>query len=222
MKSHAISIYIIIFFSMILSTFFSYKSVQISIPYERNFVVLNLESEPLNVTAGDKAYELQMFDVAKFSKTTKVEDTDFRINQNDKTLIQRSISRDVIGDTLEIIILADAEFCFFQADVTDFYYSTNFNAVKGLVSLTNTENNSYKRILSNTALYVYPGNASKDNLPEFILDDRIVIGIYPIECNLINNSGVLLETIKFYQNYNSETLRENFQRRQNEIENLTL
>lgn len=163
---------------------YSFSRTIFQIENMHTLVVYNLKNE--KVTANDTT--LLLYDSAEFvgkpiSKVT-VGDEDFVIESvSGKSLI-------------DIKVVSDMNYCFFTADVTEYYQGVNGPKI---ISTYDGENN-YLTLEVNLSKnkYLYPG---KYNLElsgvEFI--EKNLIGIYPVECATKNDTQALEDLVETYR-----------------------
>jgi hypothetical protein len=125
----------------------------------------------------------------------------FRISDfNNNEIFNKTIPNNS-KQTLDIIVYAKNRKCFFSADVTAFYYNIVHDTLINQKVLDDKGSYSISVELElDKYIYLYPGKYSLDNLPNILLDKKI-LGIYPIECNRIDNEKDRLEVVKFFREF---------------------
>jgi hypothetical protein len=224
-KKHGLTaLYFVAITALVVATYFGYRTKSESLPYQRNFSIINLRNEKIIVESDDNLVELEHFDILNLEEEIRSDPQKYIIRNTDGNFYgEFEIKRDVSANTLEIIPVTEQKFCYFQADVSDIYYQNDISSLRGIKLISDgAELERYTRVLDSDVIYVYPGKSLKDELPQYIDSTQKVIGIYPIECSKGADQNALLETVLFYKNYNAEEQREFYEERLEEIENLRL
>jgi hypothetical protein len=113
------------------------------------------------------------------------------------------------------------EFCFFEADVSEFYYKPEGALetppkIKDLRILDPRE--EYDRpIIADDTIYVYPGSTSKSRLPSTVSSHQKIVGIYTIPCRDINDVAEIEHTVGLFTNYSEVAQGELYEERVNDF-----
>lgn len=118
-------------------------------------------------------------------------------------------------------------FCYFKANVTDFYYYEgdessdipNLDELQLIRKANREENNS---IFIIDEYFMYPGHADGKNLPKILTENQKIYGIYPIPCGDITSLDRIKQTVIDYKEYNEQESREYVVNKINEINELNL
>ncbi len=206
-----------------LTSFFIYtENLQ---RYPKAFSLLNLYRETIIIEIDGKLFKLKPFDARRVRINIK-EEVGVRIfKEAGGTLIDEIATKEFVKENnLSIVpISPDRDFCFFSAEVDDFYYKqVDSPKLKDVRILETNPKDYYFRITSDDNIYIYPGRSTTRDLPSVLLEGQKVIGTYPLECEFINDEQKQIETINLYKTYNAESQREYYYSNLDKINNLRL
>lgn len=163
---------------------YSFSRTIFQIENMHTLVVYNLKNE--EVTANDST--LLLYDSVEFTgkPITKVtvEDEDFIIDSvSGKSLI-------------DIKVVSDTKYCFFTADVTDYYLVLGEPKIIDIYKVEDNYLSLEANVSKNT--YLYPGKYNLE-LEGVTFIDKELIGIYPVDCSQINDTALLKELVETYR-----------------------
>ena len=208
---------LLFFLLIVFSTFISIKLFQthqatvilINFYGEKIIAEFNNESIPLNIM------EIKVVRNHNLSKNINIKN----INGKKITEIEPSVLNDSPNLVIEPIHKTKT-FCFFKADVTDFYYQAEEQNLRDIKILRKEREHDNLIFIERSKILVYPGKASQKYLPKNLKPDQSIYGIYPILCKYTANLQKLKETVIDFKNYNEEANREYFRSRLKKINSL--
>jgi hypothetical protein len=163
--------------------------------------VLNLQEGVLSID-GTEDLTLNIFD----SYIKESGNEEIKIINNDQIVKEVKLDNSQ-GSLLTIYVNAAQSYCFFSADVTSVYYKSDTNTQELVTVNLNSEGNFIQIALNHREnIYLYPSKYSADKLPN-VLAGRRIIGIYPIDCTMLDNAEIKFNTIMLFKNFNSEEQR---------------
>ncbi len=196
-KSTYTPIFVILVLSVliIISIFIYFKFFKAEVIAFSGF---NWSEEPISVTVEDQNIQVQPGEMFKFQKKIRGK-ISVNIDHEDGRNIRKTFY-DIPpekGIVMEIISSTDIKQCVIQADVSSVYYKTAEDYSLEDVSIISDIpiESIYHSVDWINSLFVYPGNYSKELLPEKLYEDEQVLGLFFVECSNLENEENLLSDV---------------------------
>ncbi len=216
-------------FLLVLITFFVFfRIVDVLQRDVTTVVLLNFYQEDVVAEIDDKVVPLDIMEITNLRIENLARDATISIKNSEGVEVDRVPTLELSNSPNLVIepIHKEESYCFFRADVTDYYYFTGEEEeiphIRDIQLLEKVNRNLNSSFFQGKDIFVYPGNASKDKLPGKLESDQKIVGIYPIPCDDITSIEVMKDTVIGFKNYNEEENREFVENRLREIEELDL
>lgn len=196
----------IIFSILLAAVFITFLVVSRIISFQPYSVIVVFNLKDDNITVQDNI--VRIFDI--FVEESNVE-RKYGVKSSLGTDLYTKTIPDYLSPSINIFINSDLEYCFFKADVTSFYYDTEtLDNVLTMVETFSTFDNSISLKKDEGIFkYIYPGRYSQSEVPSTLLGKRL-IGIYPIQCESLNDPSTQRDLVLFYRDFSSIEQRDYF------------
>lgn len=212
-----------LFFGIITYIRFANNNFQVNHdPALVTFSLINYYETPVIVTDSEnKNHLLEPFDTLIILDTIALNEMTLLnvTTQDGQSISAISHSYENGNDMLVVKALhnVDRSFCYFKALLSSKNYVVN---EQNVISSQVGDNERAKQILLNDLnnIFIFPGSESINDLES----DQALYGIYPVECDKVNNPMEVFSIIQIFSDYNPQLIREFLTHERNNIENLTL
>lgn len=217
------SILILSFVGLLIIGVIFLVSVLIAQPNYKDIVVINFYGQPIQAKIDGKSEEVPVMQIETI-RTSASSNSNIEIYSSETgQLIKEYIPNELnTYPRISIVPVHEyREFCFFEADVTDFYYKTEGSLetkpeIRDLRILDPRE--EYDRpIVTDDTIYVYPGHTAQTKLPSSVSRHNKVIGVYTIPCRDINDVAEIEHTVGLFTNYSEVTQGQLYEERINDF-----
>ncbi len=192
-------------------------------------VLLNFYGEEIIVELDNKTIPLDVMEITRIKVRNLSSDNYISVKNIAGEEIDK-VGALELSDSPNLVIEPlhkSKQFCFFKANVTDFYYfigeeESDVPHLTEIELLEKVNRDSNSRITTDDNYLVYPGKASTEDLPKTLAHNKKVYGIYPIPCSDLTDLDMMKNTVFGFKHYNEEEGREFVEQRLREIEDIDL
>ena len=189
----------------VFSLFIISVVIILNLIFDTNKVIIsgiNWYEEEIIIKVGARELKVDSFDMFSFDITSRgnvlisvqtvegktIHENQYFINSNNSII-------------LELLSPVEENQCIISADVSEIYYEINESEekIRDVSILSNKSTSLFQidldKLKYDFEYFVYPGNYQKDLLPEELLEEKKVMGVFFVECGNIDNEETLRSDI---------------------------
>lgn len=216
MRNKKTTVIIIYFVISVVLLFSANTLLELTTYSERKFVsIINLNPSAETMLVNDEEHQFELYDAQEIILRTADEITVTKTgdDQNIKTSVFNNLK--IKPQLMALVVNNTKHYCYFKADLNQYI---NNEPEIDILNLVTEDNKIMLDLDLDRNIYLYPGKLVTDKVKSQ-MNTKKLIGVYPIECDFINDKDKITQTIQLYFNYNADQQRRYLDAKKQQVQN---